>query len=328
VAHGAFILAPKGGEVTDWERGFFKDADPWAFILFARNIDTPDQLRRLTNDLRDTVGRDALVLIDQEGGRVQRMRSPHWREWLPPLDQAETARDAARGFWLRYRIIADELRSVGIDANCAPTCDVAQPDTHPFLRNRCLGTDAATVIANARASAEGHLAGGVLPILKHMPGHGRGKVDSHLGLPVADVTFDEASVTDFAPFRALNDLPLGMSAHIVYPAMGDRPATQNPDMIRLIREDIGFNGLLMTDDISMEALNGTVDQRGLVSLQAGCDVVLHCNGEAAEMEAIAKSCGQMSEAAMTRAEAAMACRKTPEPVDIEAIEAELIALLA
>ena len=324
----ASILGPEGQVVTSWEREFFREIDPFGFIVFARNIDTPDQLRRLTSDLRDVVGRDAPILIDQEGGRVQRLRAPHWREWLPPLEQAARASDPARSFYLRSRIMADELRSVGIDANCAPTCDIAGPDTHPFLRNRCLGTDPKTVIQNARATADGLLAGGVLPVMKPVPGHGRGSVDSHLDLPVADVAVEVAADWDFAPFKSLNDLPMGMTAHIIFSACGLMPATQNPDMIKLIRDAIGFDGLLMTDDISMEALSGSVADRTTASIAAGCDVVLHCNGDLAEMRCVTNAAGSLTDAAATRAAAALAQRKSPDDIDIAALSAELEALLA
>jgi beta-N-acetylhexosaminidase len=324
----ASILAPKCQSLTDWERAFFREVNPCGFIVFARNVDTPDQLFRLTSDLRDAVGCDSPILIDQEGGRVQRMRAPHWREWLPPLEQAAQASDPARSFYLRSRIMADELRSVGIDANCAPTCDIAGPDTHPFLRNRCLGVDPKTVIQNARAIADGLLAGGVLPVMKHMPGHGRGTVDSHLDLPVTDVAMDVAADWDFAPFRDLNNLPMGMTAHIIFSACGMSPATQNPDMINIIRNVIGFDGLLMTDDISMEALSGSVAERTATSIAAGCDVVLHCNGDPAEMKAVTDAAGTMTDAAAARARAALNRRKTPDDIDIAALSAELEALLA
>ncbi len=295
--------------------------------MFARNIDTPDQLRALTSELREAVGRDAPILIDQEGGRVQRMRAPHWREWLPPLDQALQSSDPARSFYLRARIMAAELVAVGIDANCAPTCDIAGEQTHPFLRNRCLGTTPVQVIENARATADGLLAGGVMPVMKHMPGHGRGVVDSHFELPLADVAADVAESWDFAPFRALSDLPMGMTAHIIFPAFGDKPATQNPTMIDHIRNSIGFNGLLMTDDISMEALSGDVSTRTAASMAAGCDLVLHCNGDAAEMEAVAAAAGDLTDAAEARAAAALMTRKTPDDIDIAALNAELATLL-
>ncbi len=325
--NGAAILAPAGFTLTPWERDFFRDADPWAFILFARNVDTPAQLTALTTALREAVGRDAIVMIDQEGGRVQRMRAPHWREYLPPLDQAEKSGDP-QTFWTRGRLIAHELRAVGIDANCGPTCDIASPETHPFLQNRCLGRDPATVIANARATASGYIAGGVLPILKHMPGHGRATVDSHLDLPVADVSLEDATDWDFAPFKALRDITLGMSAHIVFPEAGNTPATQNTQLINVIRTDIGFEGLLMTDDISMEALSGDVATRTIASLQAGCDAVLHCNGKPDEMVAVVVAAGAFDAAAQTRADAALAQRKAPTDVDIRALEAEFAAYFA
>lgn len=327
MTNGAIILAPAGLQLTDWEKAFFRDADPWGFILFARNVDTPDQLGGLTSALRDVVGREAVIMIDQEGGRVQRMRSPHWRDYLPPLDQADMAKDPTHSFFIRAQLIAAELNAVGIDANCGPTCDIASDETHPFLQNRCLGRDPATVIANARATAHGYLAGGVLPIMKHMPGHGRTTVDSHLNLPTANVGLDEAADWDFAPFCALNDLPMGMSAHTVFPEAGPLPATQNSRLIEVIRKDIGFDGLLMTDDLSMEALSGSIGDRAGVSIKAGCDVALHCNGEAQEMLAVAQAAGTMTTAAQARADRAVACRKPPENIDIPALEADLAAQL-
>jgi len=327
MANGATIFAPLGLRLTDWEKAFFKDADPWGFILFARNVDTPDQLRLLTSELRDAVGRDAPVMIDQEGGRVQRMREPHWDEYLPPLDQADQAIDPARSFWLRARLIAAELRDVGIDTNCGPTCDIASRETHPFLQNRCMGRNPETVTANARATADGYLAGGVMPIVKHMPGHGRTTVDSHLNLPTANAPLIEASAWDFAPFRALNDLPMGMSAHMVFPEAGDLPATQNPALIEMIRVDIGFGGLLMTDDLSMEALSGTIGERAAASIAAGCDIALHCNGRAGDMTEVAAASGTMTEAAQKRADHALTFRKSPENIDISALKAELAAQL-
>ncbi|MFT3689929.1 glycoside hydrolase family 3 N-terminal domain-containing protein [Paenirhodobacter sp.] len=315
----ATILGCAGLRLDRDERAFFREADPWGFILFGRNVETPEQIYRLTNDLREAVGRDCAILIDQEGGRVQRLRAPHWREWLPPLEQP----GGPEAFRLRARIMAAELRAVGIDANCAPTCDVAGPQTHPFLRNRCLGTDPETVALKARALAEGLLAGGVLPVMKHMPGHGRATADSHLHLPVVSAPEEELEA-DFAPFCALNDLPMGMTAHIRFTALDDAPATQSPRLIRLIREHIGFDGLLMTDDIAMQALSGTMAARAAASVAAGCDVVLHCNGDRAEMEEVVAAAGALR--AVERAEAALARRLVPEPVDIAALAAELEAL--
>lgn len=323
---GATILGAAGPTLGADEAAFFRDADPWGFILFGRNVETPDQLRRLTADLRDAVGRDAPVLVDQEGGRVQRLRRPHWRVWRPPLDQSETARDPVRAMWLRGRLTAHELHAVGIDVNCVPTADVARDETHRFLRNRCYGTDPDTVAEIARAMADGHMAGGVLPVVKHMPGHGRGQVDSHLDLPRVTAPAIDLE-TDFAPFRALNDLPMGMTAHIVFTALGDRPATQDPSMIWLIRERIGFGGLLMTDDISMEALGGDMAPRAAAAIEAGCDVVLHCNGDREEMAAVIDGAGRMSPGADGRGAAALARRHAPDPAEIEALEAELSELL-
>ena len=271
------------------------------------------------------------MLVDQEGGRVQRLRAPHWREWLPPLDQmARTAPGAAaeRAVWLRYRLIAAELRAVGIDTDCAPTADVAGPATHPFLQNRCFGSDPATVARAARACAAGLLAGGVLPVMKHLPGHGRATADSHLHLPRVPAPAAALAENDFAAFAALTDLPLAMTAHIVFDAIDpDRPATQSPAVIALIRERIGFRGLLMTDDIGMEALSGGFGERAAAALAAGCDLVLHCKGDMAQMEAVVAASGRLSPVAAARAEAALACRRPPDPVDIDALEAEFFGLL-
>ncbi len=326
--HGAFIFGCEGTELTDWEKAFFRDSQPWGFILFARNIESPDQLRRLTNDLREAVGWNAPILIDQEGGRVQRMRAPHWREFLPALDQMEQASDPMRAQWVRNRLIAHDLKSVGIDVNCAPLADLTEAQTHPVLRNRLYGGEIDTVVDAARVCADAFLAGGVLPILKHIPGYGRASVDSHKALPSVSVPRAELFARDFAPFIALNDIAMGMTAHIVFSDIDvEAPATTSPIMMTLIREEIGFGGLIMTDDISMEALSGTVEARGVAALKAGCDLVLHCNGEQSDMEAIASHCGILSELGGIRAEHALSQRKTPETVDIEALEAELEALL-
>lgn len=324
----AAIFGPEGLKITPWERAFFRDTQPLGFIVFARNIATPDQLRALTEDLRATVGRNAPVLIDQEGGRVQRMRSPHWREYLPALDQMDSAGDPLRAQWMRNRLIAAELHGVGIDVNCAPLADIAQDETHPFLRNRLYGRDVASVVAAARVCADAHLAGGVLPVLKHIPGHGRATMDSHLQLPRVDAPRAELDKSDFAPFKALNDLPLGMSAHVVFSAIdADAPATTSPAMNRIIREDIGFDGLLMTDDLSMQALSGTLAQRATAAIAAGCDVILHCNGDPTQMQDVAQAAQEMSSAAMARADRALNLRKTPENIDIPRLEAEFETLL-
>lgn len=329
-APGATILGCAGTGLGPEERAFFRAADPWGFILFARNVESPSQLRRLTAGLREAVGREAPVFIDQEGGRVARLGPPYWRAWLPPLDQAERAGEgAARSLWIRYRLIASELRALGIDGNCAPMADIAEDGTHPFLRNRCYGGSPAEVAERARAVADGLVAGGVLPVLKHIPGHGRAQADSHLELPHVDVPRQDLSVWDFAPFKALADLPLAMTAHIVYRTLDlASPVTLSRAGIRAIRDEIGFGGLLMTDDISMKALSGPLGRLSAAAIAAGCDIVLHCNGDREEMDEVVASSGQLSAAAILRAEAALACRQVPEPVDIPALEAELEALLA
>ncbi|MCF6443535.1 beta-N-acetylhexosaminidase [Nereida sp. MMG025] len=326
---GAYILGCVGQSLTPDERAFFRAADPWGFILFARNIADPEQLKRLTGQLREAVGRNAMITIDQEGGRVQRMRAPHWREWMPPLDQMRAAgpAHAARAMYLRYRIIAAELLGVGIDSNCAPMADVATSETHPFLQNRCYGDDTAIVVGAAQAASRGLLDGGVLPVLKHMPGHGRATVDSHKDLPRVSATARSLRATDFAAFRALNDLPMAMTAHIVFEAFDSKPATTSMIMQQLIREEIGFGGLLMTDDISMQALSGTVAERSAAAIRAGCDVVLHCNGVLDEMHAVADAAGQMSLTSALRAKAALAMRTPAQSVDIAALEAEFEELL-
>lgn len=326
---GATILGCEGPVLSASERAFMAGAAPWGFILFARNIETADQIRRLTHDLRDAVGREAPILIDQEGGRVQRLRPPLARDWLPPMDDITRAGgNAARAMWLRYRIIAAELRGLGIDANCAPIADIAGPATHPFLKNRCYGEDLAAVTRLARAVSDGLLAGGVLPVLKHIPGHGRATADSHLSLPVVDAPAAELAATDFAAFAALADLPMAMTAHIVFAAIDAEAATLSPAMIRLIRDRIGFGGLLMTDDISMQALQGDLRDLSARSIAAGCDVVLHCNGDMAEMEAVADGAGTLTGQAARRGEAALAARRAPERADLPALIAEYEALAA
>ncbi len=324
----AAIFGCDGPRLKPAERAFFAEAQPWGFILFARNCETPDQVRRLTASLREAVGRDAPVLVDQEGGRVQRIGPPHWRQYLPPLDQTRVSGDgAARAMYLRYRLIAEELRGIGIDVNCAPMCDIAEPDTHAFLKNRCYGFDAATVTTLARVTADALREGGVLPVMKHMPGHGRAFVDSHERVPVVEDDAETLFARDFAPFRALSDLPMAMTAHIVYTAFDpDRPATTSPRMIGLMRKDLGFDGLLMTDDLSMEALDGDIATRAAAARAAGCDIALHCNGHLNDMQAVAAAAGPLSGAGLDRANAVLAARRPAAPLDVVSAAAELEAL--
>jgi len=325
----AVILGCAGPVLTAAERAFFGRAQPWGFILFARNVETPEQLRRLTAELRASVGRDAPVLIDQEGGRVARMRAPSWREWLPALDECARLPGAelrARAMRLRYRLIAAELAAVGIDVNCAPVLDLVHPETHAAIRNRAYGADPAEVAAVGRAVAEGLLAGGVLPVMKHMPGQGRAPLDSHLDLP--RVAADRAALAaDFAPFLALADLPMAMTAHVVYAAIDPQaPATQSARVVRLIREELGFGGLLITDDLSMQALSGSFAERVLRSIAAGCDIMLHCNGKREEAGEVVEAAPELAGRAAARAEAALALRGGVSAEDAAALDAEFAAL--
>jgi len=321
----AAIFGTGGPVLEAAERAFFAEADPWGFILFARNVETPDQLRRLTGDLRSAVGRDAPVLIDQEGGRVARLRPPQWRGWAPA--EADAGRGGAEALRLRYRIIAAELRAAGIDVNCMPILDLPGPGCHPIIDDRVLGRSVDEIAERGAAVCDGLMAGGVVPVIKHLPGHGRAGADSHEGLPEVDASLAALRETDFAPFRALADQPLGMTAHIRCGAIdAERPATLSPAAILLIREEIGFDGCLMTDDISMGALAGPVAARAEAALAAGCDVVLHCNGEIAEMEAVAGAVPALTEAAAARAARAEAARGAPGPFDMAEALARYCAL--
>ncbi len=328
IGRGATIFGCAGLRLSPWEAAFFRDCDPLGFILFARNVDTPAQVAALCDDLRASVGRDAPILIDQEGGRVQRLRAPHWREFDPPLDAAIAAgADGPYLLALRAQLICSELSALGIDANCAPVADIAGPQTHPFLRNRCYGTDAATVTRAARAVADAHLAMGVLPVVKHLPGHGRASADTHHDLPRVTATLADLTATDFAPFAALSDLPMAMTAHIIFDALDpENPATQSSAVIAHIRNSIGFGGLLLTDDLNMQALSGDVAQRTARALVAGCDIALHCKGAADEMVMVAGAAGDMHDQTRARARAALARRGGGKPVDISAIEAAISAL--
>lgn len=325
---GAAISDADGLRLTSEEKNLFRQMNPFGFILFARNVDTADQVRALCDDFREAVGRNCLITIDQEGGRVQRLRAPLAREWMPPLDHAGRAGDQAeRAMYLRYRLIAKELFELGIDSNCAPMVDLARDDTHAFLKNRCYGSDPKRVSALGRAVAKGHLDGGVLPVLKHMPGHGLATLDSHHDLPHVDLTQEQLEQADFEPFRSLNDLPMGMTAHLVYDRIDPQPATISPAMIGLIRDKIGFDGLVMTDDISMKALSGAPEDVAHQALAAGCDVVLHCNGTFEARAKVLEAAGEMTEQAQMRAEKALSMRQKPAELDIPAAEAELSALM-
>jgi beta-N-acetylhexosaminidase len=329
MAIGAAILGVEGTRLTQWERDFLRDFNPFGMILFARNIQTPDQVSALTAEMRSVLGRDIFILIDQEGGRVQRLRAPYWREWTPPLDMvARAGPHAGRAMELRSTLIAHELRSLGIDANCAPIADIAGPQTHPFLHNRCYGQDPSSVTQIAAIVADAFLAAGVMPVIKHIPGHGRSGADTHHDLPRVATPLAQLQTTDFAPFRALAHLPMAMTAHIIFDAIDPQhPATQSAAVIRMIRDWIGFEGLLMTDDLNMQALSGDMRQRTERALAAGCDLALQCNGQAPDMQAVAMAAPQLTPTAQARATAAEKDRKSPPPVDIAALEAEFSSIM-
>ncbi len=319
----AAILDPSGTALSPEEHRFFREADPWGFILFARSIENPAQVRRLVDELREAVGRQAPVLVDQEGGTVQRFKPPHWRRWQPvsELRSRLSAEALAEALHLRSRLIAHELRSCGLDVNCVPMLDVPSTGVHAHIGDRVLGTTADEVIRNGRAVCEGTRAGGVLPVIKHMPGHGRTLADSHDELPVVAATADALTATDFAPFRALAGETMGMTCHVVFEAFDETlPATHSPTMIRLIREEIGFKGLLMTDDLSMNALQGSPGTRALTALEAGVDIALYCNGTLEQRRDLADKVPRLSGAPLARARAAEAARPEPDATDIEQAE--------
>jgi beta-N-acetylhexosaminidase len=315
------------------ERAFFRDAEPWGFILFQRNCDSAEQIRALIGSLRDCVGWDAPVLIDQEGGRVQRLKPPRWRA-APPAAlfgklHAKDPALARESLKLNIRLIAAELASLGITVDCLPVLDVPQAGAHDVIGDRAYAKDPGLVATLARFACEALMEGGILPVIKHMPGHGRAHADSHHALPVVDAPKAELEAVDFQPFKALRDMPLGMTAHVVFTAFDpDRPATTSPIMIEIIREEIGFDGLLMTDDLSMKALSAPMGERVRAALHAGCDLVLHCNGERAEMEAVAAEAPMLSGAASVRAEAALARLHPPQPFDVAWATARLSTLTA
>ena len=322
------IYGCAGPELSADEKTFFRDARPWGFILFARNIVAPDQVLHLTAALREAVGHDAPVLIDQEGGRVQRLGPPHWRSWPAGRRYGELCeRDAEKGLHaarLGARLMSAELRSIGITVDCLPVLDVPVSGAHAVIGDRAYAGEPGAVAALGRAAAEGLMAGGVLPVIKHIPGHGRAGVDSHEKLPLVDASLDELE-TDFAPFRALRSMPLAMTAHVVYTALDPgNPATTSVTVIRdTIRARIGFEGLLMSDDLSMKALRGGLAERTRAALAAGCDLVLHCNGDMTEMEAVAREATMLAGESLTRSEAALARHVPPsEPLDTDSAFAE------
>lgn len=300
----AVILGCTGEVLSADERGFFAEADPAGFILFRRNCGTPDQVRRLVASLRESVNRTAApVLIDQEGGRVARLRPPHWRRY-PSAAQIAALPDplAEQAAWLGARLIADDLARLGITVDCLPVLDLPVASADPVIGDRAYGGEPGRVARLARAVCEGLLAGGVLPVLKHIPGHGRAQVDSHYACPSIATDRNELSRTDFAAFDALRAMPWAMTAHIVYRAVDPAaPATFSPTVIsEIIRGEIGFDGVLISDDLSMRALGGRLSERTERALAAGCDLVLHCNGDRAEMEEVVTAAAPISPEAAAR----------------------------
>jgi beta-N-acetylhexosaminidase len=329
----AFITGLAGPALAADERTFLREAEPWGLILFRRNIETPDQVRRLISDALEAIGHHVPVLVDQEGGRVQRLGPPHWPVYPPGAAYGRLYdRDPAVGLAaarLGARLIAADLFALGIDVDCLPLADVPVREADPVIGDRAYGTTPDKVSAIARALADGLMEGGVLPVLKHLPGHGRATADSHERLPTVDADGATLDATDFAAFRPLNDLPLGMTAHVVFTSFDpSAPATTSPTMIaQVIRESIGFAGALMSDDVSMGALSGTLAERARAALRAGCDLVLHCNGRRDEMHAVADEAPVLSGASARRAAAALAARRKPAAIDLAEGRAQFSALL-
>ena len=334
MATRAFITGVSGLELTDAEREFLRDERPWGLILFKRNVETPDQVSALVAEFRSLAGEaDAPVLIDQEGGRVARLGPPHWPVYPPgaafsalyDLDKALGLRAA----WLSSRLIAADLIDLGITVDCLPLADVPVAGADAVIGNRAYGTEPAKVAAIARAVTGGLAQGGVLPVLKHIPGHGRATADSHFRLPTVDTPADELERTDFAAFQPLADLPMAMTAHVVFSALDPvQPATTSATIIqRVIRGVIGFQGLLMSDDVSMNALAGSIAERTRAIVTAGCDMVLHCNGKLDEMCDVARETPELAGEALQRARRALASRQQPEPFGRRAGRAELEALM-
>jgi beta-N-acetylhexosaminidase len=327
----AFICGCAGTVLDAEERAFIRQNQPWGLILFKRNVADREQMRALTHSFRDLVGRDdAPVLIDQEGGRVQRMGPPHWQAYpsasaFRALADREGAIAAAR---MAARLMAHDLREVGVNVDCTPVLDVAQTDMHAVIGTRSWSADPNRVAAFGRAVAQELMAGGIAPVVKHTPGHGRAKVDSHLELPIVEASRAELEAQDFAPFIALRDLPMAMTAHVVYRAIDpDRPATTSRIVVEtIIRGAIGFDGLLLSDDLSMKALGGPFAERAAAVFAAGVDIALHCNGDLVEVREVAASSPKLAGEASSRARAALACvSANPDAFDVEAARAALAA---
>ena len=330
----AVIFGCAGTTLSADERRFFADADPYGFILFRRNVADPAQVRALVAELRAAVGRDAPILIDQEGGRVARLVPPHWPA-LPPQraigllaeGDLKAGLTAARALG---RVIGAMLADLGIDVACAPVTDLLLPETHSVIGDRAFSADPVLVGELARAVAFGLRDASVVPIVKHIPGHGRATADSHLALPRITADDDTLEATDFAAFRPVGDTPWAMVAHCVYTALdADHPASTSTAAIAAIRDRIGFGGVLIADDIRMKALQGTLAENAAATLAAGCDLTLHCSGNFQEMQNIAPSVEILTEAAARRLAAGSAWMERDRVAfDIGAELAWLTGLLA
>ncbi len=329
----AFIAGCAGLELTEAERAFFARSQPWGFILFRRNIADRAQVAALTASLRAAVGRHAPILIDQEGGRVQRMRPPNWPaypagRWFGQINDPLRRTALAR---LSARLMAHDLREVGIDVDCLPVLDVPVAGAHDVIGDRAYAFQPDEVARIGRAAAEGLLAGGVLPVIKHMPGHGRAGADSHLALPRVGAALDDLRSHDFRPFRHLADMPMAMTAHVVFEAIDpSAPATTSRKVFRrIIRGELRYDGLVMTDDLSMKALSGDFAERASAAYAAGCDMILHCNGVMDEMARVAEAARLLAGAAGRRAKAALArIAHEPEPLDRGAVADDIARILA
>jgi beta-N-acetylhexosaminidase len=333
-AIGAFISGCSGHVLGADEVSFFRETNPWGLILFARNVGSPAQIAALTRSFREVVGRDnAPVLIDQEGGRVQRLGPPNWRAYPPGNCLGQLfARDPIKALCaarLLARLIAADLFPLGINVDCVPVLDVPQEGADAIIGDRAYSKDPQIVALLARAVMQGMMEGGVLPVIKHIPGHGRAGVDSHLSLPVVDTPLGQLEAIDFLPFAALADAPMAMTAHVVYTAIdAELPATLSPAAIRFIRERIGFDGLLMSDDVSMKALCGSLDHICRDAIAAGCDIALHCNGQMDEMQQVARGAGTLGGLALHRANYALAKFSIPKNFDEKQALAELSGLIS
>lgn len=329
----AAIFGLESHRLGDHEKAFFRDVNPWGFILFARNIKNPDQVRTLTEDIRETVGRNCLIFIDQEGGRVQRLKPPHWFDYPSAanltVNYAQDPKSARRAVFLQYRLIAHDLRALGINANCAPVLDLPLPHADPIISDRAFGTTPAQVIDLGHAVMAGLMEGGVAPVIKHIPGHGRALVDSHLELPRVETEADELWRTDFLPFKSFKNAPMAMTAHVVYDAIDSQtPVTQSWHAITgLIRGKMEYDGLIMSDDLDMKALQGGLDRKTAVSLAAGCDIALQCSGDLPSMIQVAKVAKPLMGASLERARIADASAGDPKELDVEAARAEFISLV-